>query len=69
MKSLMRASPWTPLISVVKDMVRQAGVSRTSQATDLQVASVQLILEVVVSKMGAAESRVPQLNASLVMRI
>jgi hypothetical protein len=46
MKPLMRASPWTLLISVVKDMVRQAGVSRTSQATDLQVASVQLILEV-----------------------
>ena len=38
------------LISVVKDSIKRAGVSRTSQTTDLQVASVQLILEVVASK-------------------
>jgi hypothetical protein len=38
------------LISVVKDSIKQAGVSRTSQTRDLQVASVQLILDVVASK-------------------
>ena len=42
--------PVDTLISVIKDSVKQAGVSRTSQARDLQVASVQLILEVVASK-------------------
>lgn len=41
--------PVDTLINVVKDSIRRAGVSRTSQATDLQVASVQLILEVVAS--------------------
>jgi NTP-dependent ternary system trypsin peptidase co-occuring protein len=42
--------PVDTLISVVKDSVKQAGVSRTSPTRDLQVASVQLILEVVASK-------------------
>jgi len=42
--------PVDTLVSVIKDSVRRAGVSRTSQARDLRVASVQLILEVVASK-------------------
>jgi hypothetical protein len=42
--------PVDTLITVVKDSIKQAGVSRTSQAGDLQVASVQLILDVVASK-------------------
>lgn len=42
--------PVDSLISVVKESIEQAGVSRTSQTTDLRVGSVQLILEVVASK-------------------
>jgi hypothetical protein len=42
--------PVDTLISVVKDSIKQASVSRTSQTRDLQVASVQLILDVVASK-------------------
>jgi hypothetical protein len=44
--------PVGTLITVVKDSVKQAGVSRTSETRDLQVASVQLILQVVASKTG-----------------
>lgn len=42
--------PVDSLISVVKESVKQAGVSRTSQTADLRVGSVQLILDVVASK-------------------
>jgi len=42
--------PVDTLIGVVKDSIRQAGVSRTAQTRDLQVASVQVILDVVASK-------------------
>ena len=42
--------PVDTLINVIKDSIKQAGVSRTSQAGDLQVASVQLVLNVVASK-------------------
>jgi hypothetical protein len=42
--------PVDTLIRVIKDSIKQAGVSRTSQTKDLQVASVQLILDVVASK-------------------
>jgi hypothetical protein len=42
--------PVGTLISVVKDSIKRAGVSRASQARDLQVASVKLILDVVASK-------------------
>jgi Trypsin-co-occurring domain 2 len=38
------------LIGVVKDSIRRAGVSRTSQTQDMRVASVQLVLDVVASK-------------------
>jgi hypothetical protein len=42
--------PVDTLISVVKEAVKQANVSRTSQTTDLRVASVQLILNAVASR-------------------
>jgi NTP-dependent ternary system trypsin peptidase co-occuring protein len=42
--------PVNTLISAVKDSIRQAGVSRTAQTRDLQVASVRLILDVIASK-------------------
>lgn len=59
--------PVTTLISVVKESIRQAGVSRTSQARDLQVTSVQLILDVVASKAvgGRLDFRVPFIGMKL----
>jgi hypothetical protein len=55
------------LISVVKDSIKRAGVSRTSQARDLQVASVKLILDVVASKStgGGLDFRVPFIGMKL----
>ena len=50
MKVTDHGVPVDALIDVVKDSVKQAGVSRTSQTKDLQVASVQLILDVVAIK-------------------
>jgi hypothetical protein len=50
MKVTDQGVPVDSLIGVVKDSIRQAGVSRTSQAKDLEVASVRLILDVVASK-------------------
>jgi hypothetical protein len=57
------------LISVIKDSIKQAGVSRTSQASDLQVASVQLILEVVASATagGGLDLRLPFIGMKLRM--
>lgn len=59
--------PVDTLISVVKDSIKQAGVSRTSQAGDLQVASVQLVLDVVASKTvgGGLDFRVPFIGMKL----
>jgi hypothetical protein len=59
--------PVDTLISVVKDSIRRAGVSRASQTRDLQVASVQLILDVVVSKTagGGLNFRVPFIGMKL----
>src|SRR5262249_35538767 len=59
--------PVDTLISVIKDSVKQAGVSRTSQARDLQVASVELILEVVTTKTagGGLDFRVPFIGMKL----
>jgi Trypsin-co-occurring domain 2 len=59
--------PVDSLISAVKDSIRRAGVSRTSAAGDLRVASVQLILEVVASKMagGGLDFRVPFIGMKL----
>jgi Trypsin-co-occurring domain 2 len=42
--------PVDTLITVVKEAVKRANVSRTSQAADLRVSSVQLILNTVASK-------------------
>lgn len=50
MKVTDEGVPVDTLIGVVKDSVMRAGVSRTSPAADLRVASVRLILEVVASK-------------------
>jgi hypothetical protein len=59
--------PVDTLIGVVKDSIRRAGVSSTSQTRDLQVASVQLILEVVASKTagGGVDFRVPFIGMKL----
>jgi len=59
--------PVDTLISVIKDSIKQAGVSRTSQTRDLQVASVQLILDVVASKTagGGVDFRVPFIGMTL----
>jgi hypothetical protein len=55
------------LIDVVKDSIKQAGVSRTSQTKDLQVASVRLILKVVASNTagGRLDFRVPVIGMKL----
>ena len=50
MKVTDEGVPVDTLISVIKDSIKRAGVSRTSQTRDLQVASVRLILDVVASK-------------------
>ncbi len=61
MKVTDEGVPVEALISVVKDSIKRAGISRTSQDRDLQVASVQLILDVVATKTagGALDFRVP----------
>jgi Trypsin-co-occurring domain 2 len=67
MKVTDEGVPVDTLISVVKDSIKQAGVSRTSQTRDLQVASVQLILEVVASNTvgGGLDFRVPFIGMKL----
>lgn len=67
MKMTDEGVPVDTLIGVVKDSIRQAGVSRTSQTRDLQVASVQLILDVVASKAvgGGLDFRVPFVGMKL----
>jgi hypothetical protein len=67
MKVTDEGVPVDTLISVVKDSVKRAGVSRTSETRDLQVASVRLILEVVASKTagGGLDFRVPVLGMKL----
>jgi Trypsin-co-occurring domain 2 len=59
--------PVNTLISVVKDSIRRAGVSRTSQNKDLQVASVKLILDAVANKTagGGVDFRVPFIGMKL----
>jgi hypothetical protein len=59
--------PVGTLISVVKDSIKQAGVSQTSPTRDLQVASVKLILQVVASKTagGGLDFRVPFIGMKL----
>ena len=67
MKVTPKGVPVDTLISVVKDSIIRAGVSRTSQTQDLRVASVQLILEVVASKTagGRLDFRVPFIGMKL----
>jgi hypothetical protein len=59
--------PVDALITVIKDSIRRAGVSRTSQDRDLQVVSVQLILDVVAAKTagGGLDFRVPFIGMKL----
>lgn len=61
MKVTDEGVPVETLISVVKDSIKISGISRTSQDRDLQVASVQLILDVVAAKTagGGLDFRVP----------
>ena len=67
MKVTDEGVPVSNLINVIKDSIKQAGVSRTSQTRDLQVASVQLILDVVASKTvgGRLEFCVPFIGMKL----
>lgn len=67
MKVTDEGVPVGSLISVVKDSIKQAGVSSTSRTRDLRVASVQLILEVVASKTagGGLDFRVPFIGMKL----
>ena len=60
MKVTDEGVPVEALISVVKDSIKRAGVSRTSQDRDLQVASVQLILDVVASQDGRRRAGLPR---------
>jgi hypothetical protein len=59
--------PVDTLISVIKDSIRRAGVSRTSQDKDLRVASVKLVLDVVASKAAGSgvDFRVPFIGMKL----
>lgn len=67
MKVTDEGVPVNTLISVVKDSIRRAGVSRTSQNKDLQVASVKLVLDVVASKTagGGVDFCVPFIGMKL----
>jgi hypothetical protein len=67
MKVTDQGVPVDALIGVIKDSVRQAGVSRTARDRDLRVASVQLILDVVASKSagGGLDFRVPFIGMKL----
>ena len=67
MKVTDEGVPVDALIGVVKESIKRAGVSRTSQTTDLRVGSVQLILEVVASKAagGVLDFRVPFIGMKL----
>jgi hypothetical protein len=59
--------PLDDLIAAVKASVLRAGISRTSQAPDFQVSSVQLILEVVAASTagGSLDFRVPFIGMKL----
>ncbi len=67
MKVTDEGVPVDALISVVKDSIKRAGVSRTSPTQDLRVASVELILDVVASKTagGGVDFRVPFIGMKL----
>jgi hypothetical protein len=67
MKITDEGVPVDTLISVIKESIKRAGVSRTSQTRDLEVVSVRLILEVVASKTagGGFDFRVPFIGMKL----
>ena len=67
MKVTDEGVPVEALISIVKDSIKRAGISRTSQDRDLQVASVKLILDVVAAKTvgGRLDFRVPCIGMKL----
>jgi len=67
MKVTDEGVPVDTLVSVIKDSVKRAGVSRTSSPGDLRVASVQLILEVVAGRAAGAvvDFRVPFIGMKL----
>lgn len=67
MKVTDQGVPADTLIGVVKDSIKRAGISHTSQSRDLQVASVQLILNVVASKAvgGGLNFQVPFIGMKL----
>jgi hypothetical protein len=62
-----RGVPLDTLIDVIKESVQRAGISRGSPTRDFQVASVQLILEVVASDTagGGVDFRVPFIGMQL----
>lgn len=59
--------PVAALIKTVKESIKQAGISRVSRDRDLQVVSVQLILETVAAKSvgGMLDFRVPFIGMKL----
>lgn len=67
MKVTDEGVPLGALTEVIKASVKRGGVSRTSKARDLQVASVQLILEAVASDTagGGIDFRVPFIGMKL----
>lgn len=67
MKITDEGVPLGELIKVVKASVKRGGISRTSPAHDLQVATVQLILEAVASDTagGGLDFRVPFIGMKL----
>jgi len=67
MKVTDEGVPVDTLISVIKDSIKQAGVSRASQTQDLRVASVRLILDVVADKTagGGLDFHVPFIGMKL----
>jgi len=60
--------PVDVLIAAVKNSIKQAGVSSTSDSQDLRVASVQLILRAVASKSlgGTLDFRIPFIGMKLI---
>ena len=61
MKVTDQGVPLNDLVGTIKASIKRAGVSRTSQAQDLRVASVQLVLNVVASNTvgGGLDFHVP----------
>lgn len=67
MKITGEGVPLDALVDAVKASVRQAGISRASQDRDIQVASMQLILEAVASGTagGGLDFRIPFIGMKL----